>query len=126
MSRIIKVTRLLSEADGEIVELTQVTKEITPSGGTPVLQHVTIAESAWTEIDLTAFAAIEQAAIENNDAENFVQLALDDQGAQIFCERLAAGDRAVLPGLPTTIYAKANTADVDVTVLATEYVAPEE
>lgn len=122
--RIVKTTRLLSEADGENAELTQVTREITPDGGNPIMRHFTIAAADWTLVDLTELEAIEQLALENNDADNFVQVALDDAGAQMVSNLIKSGDRMFWPGAPTQFYAKANTADVDVTVLATEYIAP--
>lgn len=82
----------------------------------------TIGESAWEALsfpsDLTA-EGMTYLYAKNNDPDNFVQVALDNAGAHIF-GKLKAGQPMLIPvydGAPV-YYAKADTADVDLKMVA--------
>ena len=80
----------------------------------------TLATGGWTALNLGAVATADLLCVVNDDAANFVQLAIDNAGAKIFA-KLTPGRCAFFPPDPTaTIYGKPDTANCVVKVTAVE------
>ena len=102
---------LLLELDG--------TKSESFSGTNSQTYRKTVTTS-WTAIDVSMLASVDMIMLKNEDATNFVQVALDNAGAKIF-SKITAGRSIFLCGEPTaTYYYKADTASCDVSVSACE------
>jgi hypothetical protein len=88
--------------------------------GTNVISNVqAIGEAAWEEVDLGDIGTPGEAAFKNLDETNYLELALDDAGANKFA-KLRPGRSAIIPLTSPTLYAKANTAACDLLVVAAE------
>lgn len=76
--------------------------------------------TTWTALDLGTVTAADLICVVNDDATNYVQLALANDDSGIFA-KLAAGRCAFFPPQPSaTYYAKANTSACNVKITLTE------
>ncbi|SRR6266540_1987580 len=93
-------------------------KDITQTGthGITNVQNVGTAAELLTFVDVATLGYL---FVKNLDATNYMQLALDSGFAQIFA-KIRPGEFCLLPANQNTVYAKANTAAVDVMVVAAE------
>jgi hypothetical protein len=91
----------------------------TAAGDKAVFQTQDITTASWQAINFGLLATTDIVVLVNTDASNYVQLALDNAGVNIFA-RLRAGQVLPIPMDPgvTALYAKANTATCVLEVLA--------
>jgi hypothetical protein len=77
------------------------------------LSNVQVVGTSWEAIQIGDVSTIGYVYARNQDATNFVQLALANDGSGIFA-KLIAGDVAIFPAQTATMYAKADTANCNV------------
>ncbi|SRR5258705_5856776 len=93
-----------------------------PAGTKAASNQLSISTSGWTAITLIDTGTnCGYMFLKNIDSTNFVQLALDNAGAQIFA-KIRANEFCLLPlkDSTTQIWAQANTAAVSVIVVAAQ------
>jgi hypothetical protein len=88
--------------------------------GDQMTQNVQIVGTSAEALDVGDVSTIGYVLLKNLDTTNFVQIALDSGvSTQIFA-KLRAGDVALFPAATATIYAKADTANCNLLVMALE------
>jgi len=88
--------------------------------GTNAQGQIQTIPTAWTAVDVSLLASVDLICVRNNDATNYVQLAIANDGTKIF-GRLLPGRACYLPlEVGAVLYAKANTASCDLQVVAVE------
>ena len=99
--------------------LTQALLEITAAGSKHIdnIQNIGI---AWEALDFGDIGTLGEVALQNLDAINYVELALANDGLQIFAVLRPSAGAAVIPLATKTVYAKAHTGACDVALLAAE------
>jgi hypothetical protein len=89
--------------------------------GAEASKQIVTASTSWPAVKNCAFTSESLIAIQNLDATNYVQVALDDDDTEIFARILPLGSPLLLPVLDSAVYyIKANSAACDVAVWATE------
>lgn len=88
--------------------------------GTNVISGRFSATTSWAAIPVTGLASVDLIAIKNNDATNFIELAVTNDGTNKFA-KITAGRMAFFPPAGSvTLYVKADTAACDYTIVAVE------
>jgi hypothetical protein len=119
MSVIVSKTSYLKISDGDSsVTLEQKTETITPTGTKKISNSQSIGLT-WEAIDFGDLGTLGEVGLENTDATNYVELALDNAGAQKFA-KLRAGMRAIIPFSTKTVYSQANIGACVVNIIAAE------
>lgn len=98
-------------------QVVSLTEDLAGSEITAVRQSIA---TTWTAIQLGAITAPDLMCVVNDDATNYVELAIANDNSGIFA-KLAAGRCAFFPvAATTTIYGRANTAACNVKVTICE------
>jgi len=86
----------------------------------PAIANIqSVGTGAWEVVDMGDIAAARMAFFKNADPTNFIELALDNAGANKFA-KLLPGDVCLLPPSTTTLYAKADTGACNLLVCASD------
>ena len=88
--------------------------------GDQMIGTVQIIGTAAEAISLGDVSTIGYIFLKNMDATNFVQIALDSGVSTAIFAKLLAGDITLVKAATATLYAKADTANVNLLVAATE------
>jgi hypothetical protein len=78
------------------------------------------APTSWTAIPLGSLGDLKMVLIQNTDATNYVQIALDNAGANKIAKIPAGQANFITPDPSATLYIKANAASVVVNLVMSE------
>lgn len=119
MASEITITASLAISKGGVSVSGQGTKASDLSGTNMQTSVQIIGFSAGEAITLVDFASAGPLFFKNLDASNFVTIALDEAMTQVVC-KILAGEPAVFRPGTTTLYAKADTGDVQLQIVGSE------
>jgi hypothetical protein len=103
---------------GNAISFNVTSQGMTIAADASIQDVYTVASSAWQAITLGSITGTAgMIAIQNLDASNFIQVALDNAGAQVFA-RILPSLGAMFPPQTNTMYWKADTAPCNAKVAA--------
>ena len=119
MANEIQVSASLSASKGGVSVNNSASRSATMAGD-QMISNVQIIGTAAEALVLGDVSTIGYVFLKNMDATNFVEIALDSGVSTQKFAKLLAGDFAIFPASTATMYAKADTANVNLVVQAIE------